>query len=231
MANIMSQVDLKQKPSYNGFDLSYKHATSAKAGEILPIFVKEVMPGDKFTIKPQHFTRTQPVETAAYTRIREYVDFYYVPYNLLWDKFNTFYTKMDKNSQVASSIISQQLVNSKSPYFTSSQVATYLKKLNDFPMHKNNFHGFSRSKLTAKLLMGLGYGDFRRFATGDSSAPDWSPAEMLNTVLNPFPLLAYQKRVYVNTEELLHLGLIILSTRLCNFCPFLDKFGLSECNN
>ena len=42
------------------------------------------MPGDKYKFNVEYFTRTQPVETSAYTRLREYFDFYAVPLRLLW---------------------------------------------------------------------------------------------------------------------------------------------------
>lgn len=46
MANIMSLKSLRNKTSRNGFDLSSKRNFTAKAGELLPILCKEVLPGD-----------------------------------------------------------------------------------------------------------------------------------------------------------------------------------------
>ena len=50
MANIMEMKSIRNKPSRNGFDLSFKRNFTAKTGELLPIMCKEVIPGDKFTI-------------------------------------------------------------------------------------------------------------------------------------------------------------------------------------
>ncbi len=72
MANIMSLKSLRNKTSRNGFDLSSKRNFTAKAGELLPILCKEVLPGDKFEIDLKTFTRTQPLNTAAFARMREY---------------------------------------------------------------------------------------------------------------------------------------------------------------
>ena len=58
------------------FDLSKRHLFTAKVGELLPIYCKPTLPGDKWTISTDTFTRTQPVSTAAFTRINEYVDFF-----------------------------------------------------------------------------------------------------------------------------------------------------------
>ena len=90
---------LRNKTSRNGFDLSFKKNFTAKAGELLPVMVKEVLPGDSFKINLRSFTRTQPINTAAFARIREYYDFYFVPYDLLWNKANTVLTQMYDNPQ------------------------------------------------------------------------------------------------------------------------------------
>ena len=97
MANIMSMVKLKNKTSRNGFDLGRKNAFTAKVGELLPVACIECLPGDSFDLEIQHFTRTRPVNTAAYTRIREYFDWFFVPTDLLWNKFGTVITQMTDN--------------------------------------------------------------------------------------------------------------------------------------
>ena len=79
MSNLLSQVNLKNKVSRNGFDLSFRNAFTAKVGELLPICVKDCLPGDKFKINTSWFTRTQPVQSAAYSRFREYVDVFLFP--------------------------------------------------------------------------------------------------------------------------------------------------------
>ena len=74
---------VKNHARRSGFDLSSKVAFSAKVGELLPIKWTLTMPGDKFNLKEQHFTRTQPVNTSAYTRVREYYDWFWCPLHLL----------------------------------------------------------------------------------------------------------------------------------------------------
>ena len=82
----MSLKSLRNKTSRNGFDLSSKRNFTAKPGELLPVKCWEVLPGDKWSIDLKSFTRTQPLNTAAFARMREYYDFYFVPYNLLWNR-------------------------------------------------------------------------------------------------------------------------------------------------
>lgn len=194
MANIMSMKSIRNKPSRNGFDLSLKKNFTAKAGELLPVMVKEVLPGDTFKINLKAFTRTQPVNTAAFARIREYYDFFFVPYDLLWNKSNTVLTQMYDNPQHAVSIDpSQNLVlNGEMPYTSSSEIATYINMLSKnsaFSNYNVNFFGYSRPRTTVKLLEYLGYGNFESFIDSDW---DTSPL-MANLNQNIFGLLAYQK--------------------------------------
>lgn len=196
MANIMSLKSLRNKTSRNGFDLSFKKNFTAKAGELLPIMVKEVLPGDSFKIDLKSFTRTQPINTAAFARIREYYDFFFVPYDLLWNKANTALTQMYDNPQHAVSLDPTQnfVLSGDMPYTTCSAIATYLFNLSEqysSPYSKNYF-GYSRDKLSAKLLEYLGYGNFHIY-TGNS-ASSWQDNPMLsNLQLNLFGLLGYQK--------------------------------------
>lgn len=187
MANIMSMTKLKNRVSRNGFDLSRKNLFTAKAGEALPVACIECLPGDSHQIDMAWFTRTQPVNTAAYTRMREYYDWYFVPTNLLWNKFNTFVTQMTDNNQKANGINNNVTLSDEHPYMTFSQVANYINTSN--ADSKENFFGFNRAQLTCKLLHYLDYGDFSAYLSGRPSAD----APFTNAKLNPFPLLAYQK--------------------------------------
>jgi len=190
MANVMSLKQLQNKVKRNGFDLSFKNAFTAKVGELLPIMCKEVYPGDKFNIKGQAFTRTQPVNSAAYSRLREYYDFYFVPYRLLWNLAPTFFTNMP-DFHHAKSLTTSSSVVTRHPYFTYSDIMEYLGNLNTTAgvneKYQKNFFGFSRVELTVKLLNYLNYG----FA--DNYADIVVPSDANNIVLSPWPLLAYQK--------------------------------------
>lgn len=187
MANVMDLVKLKNNPSRNGFDLSRKVAFSAKISELTPVECIECIPGDKFKVQKQHFTRTLPVNTAAYTRIREYYDWFFVPTNLLWNKFNTFVTQMDDNNMKANSISQSATTGVQHPYFTSNQITTFIRNCAD--NNRTNFFGYQRAPLTAKLMDYLGYGRFYDVAGQTNETND----QINNYVANPFPLLAYQK--------------------------------------
>lgn len=186
----MSLTALKNSVKRNGFDLSFKNAFTAKVGELLPIMCKEVYPGDKFNIRGQAFTRTQPVNSAAYSRLREYYDFYFVPYRLLWNMAPTFFTNMPDPHHAASPTTSVSL-DQRHPWFTFFDLMEYLGNLNSlsgtYEKYKKNFFGFSRLELTCKLLNYLNYG------IGKDYESIKVPGDSDNILLSPFPLLAYQK--------------------------------------
>lgn len=111
MSNLFNYSGLKNKPSRNGFDLSRKNIYSISAGELLPVLTEELLPGDSLTIDLQSFTRSQPMNTAAFARMRQYYDFFFVPYHLLWSRFPNFITnvpnnQISKNSQVGTNPMS-----------------------------------------------------------------------------------------------------------------------------
>ena len=88
----------------SSFDLSSKKLFTAKIGEILPVYWQITIPGSKYRISSDWFTRTVPVNTAAYTRIKEYYDFYAVPLRLISRALPQAFTQMtDYMTSAASS--------------------------------------------------------------------------------------------------------------------------------
>ena len=185
MSNVMSLKSLKNNVKRNGFDLSFKNAFTAKAGELLPVMCKEVIPGDKFKISGKSFTRTQPLFSSAFVRMREYYDVYFVPYKLLWNRYNQFFTNLP-DFHHAASINSSGKTTDVHPYITTFDLRDYLAKVKSdggsVGKDMLNYNGFARSACTLKLLEYLGYGQ----VGNQISYP-------VDVSLNPNPLLAYQK--------------------------------------
>lgn len=74
----------------NAFDLSFTSKFTASVGMLLPCFCKEVNPNEHFRINPEMFLRTVPLNSAAYVRLKQYCEFYFVPTRLLWRSFPQF---------------------------------------------------------------------------------------------------------------------------------------------
>lgn len=216
MANIMSMKNVRNKVHRNGFDLSFRNLFTAKVGELLPVMCKEVIPGDKFNINVSSFTRTQPVQTAAFTRLREYYDFYFVPMRLLWDKFPAFISKTNNPTHAAGLTKSADV--SQMPYMNASDMwdliglvygqSSKLDYINSsLGVNWVNEVGVPRIYGVMKLLHYLGYGDIEQTCvnnydpeSGDFYNPittelpgQGSSATFTDMALSPFPLLAYQK--------------------------------------
>lgn len=219
MSNVMSMKNIRNRVHRNAFDKSSKCVFSAKVGELLPVWNEEVLPGDKFKININSFTRTMPLNTAAYSRIREYYDFYFVPIRLLWRFSDNFFTQMKTNNSSFSGSISNSLLiqYTTHPYITSETIITDFLNLVHYPqwtayedpvgdgvisedddnLYKVNELGFFRYPLTRKLLEYLGYSN--NFYADDDQQDEQSVDYMYgfdedsNYAFNPFPLLAYQK--------------------------------------
>lgn len=211
MASYTGMSNLQNHPHRSGFDIGRKNAFTAKVGELLPVYWDISMPGDKYKFNVEYFSRTQPVETSAYTRLREYFDFYAVPLRLLWKSAPSVLTQMQDINQIQALSLTQNL--SLGTYLPSIQISllgTALYSLNKGSWSPNasgslkNMFGFNRSDLSYKLLSYLGYGNIIG-STPTSSNRWWSTSLVYeassnytqnyiqNNYVNIFPILTYQK--------------------------------------
>lgn len=193
--SLFSLKDIRNHPRRSAFDLSSKVAFSAKSGELLPVKWCFTMPGDKFTLKRQHFTRTQPVNTSAYTRIREYYDWFWVPLHLLWRNAPEVISQMQSNVQHANSQTSSLTLGNFLPSFTIQQLGdSVLPRLSG----KKNYFGFDRADLSYKLMQYLRVGNCnngtRNYGTSIAqSVTSYSQKYRFNLNISVFPFLAYKK--------------------------------------
>lgn len=90
----MSKVDLfdrnieaNQSPR-NAFDCSFSSIFSSPAGLLLPAYVEDVKKDDKLIVDVTSVCRTRPVNTSAFMAFDQKVDFWYIPYRLIWSAYN-----------------------------------------------------------------------------------------------------------------------------------------------
>lgn len=79
----------------NVFDLSEKTLFSMSAGMLLPVIARELNPGEKLQCSLSALTRTQPLNTAAFARNRQFFHFFFVPYKQLWQGWDNFINGVD----------------------------------------------------------------------------------------------------------------------------------------
>ena len=110
----------------SSFDLSSKKLFSAKVGEILPVYWQIAIPGNKYRISSDWFTRTVPVNTAAYTRIKEYYDFYAVPLRLISRALPQAFTQMTDYMTSAASVGANSVQLTKVPFTTTKAISDWM---------------------------------------------------------------------------------------------------------
>lgn len=219
MAHFTGLKALQNHPHRSGFDIGAKNVFSAKCGELLPVFWDLGLPDCTYDIDLQYFTRTRPVQTAAYTRIREYFDFYSVPIDLLWKSFDSSVIQMGEVAPVQSKdLLNALTVRGDIPWCTLTDLSWALYYAGGYrpsgstpfvaPGYESIF-GYNRGDLSHKLLHMLNYGNVvaSGIAVGGTANRWWNMQSPLdsasnnlysqrfsfNLSVNLFPLAAYQK--------------------------------------
>ena len=186
----------------SSFDLSSKKLFSAKVGEILPVYWQIAIPGNKYRISSDWFTRTVPVNTAAYTRIKEYYDFYAVPLRLISRALPQAFTQMSDYMTSAASVGANTVQLTKVPFTTTKTINDWMA-LAPSVLDDANIPWFYGA---CKLLDYLNYGSFldssnaKKAVITEAYTGIKSMADNLNPLLykssvavNLLPLLCYQK--------------------------------------
>lgn len=203
MANLFSYGSVRNKPARSGFDWSEHFSFTAKAGELLPVYWKMLLPGTKVNLNLSSFTRTMPVNTAAYTRVKEYYDWYFVPLRLINKSIGQALVQMQDQPVQATSIVANKSVTLDLPWTNAASMFTLLNYANTTLKDKYNLNGFTKAATSAKLLRYLRYGNCYYTSTPDkvgtnknfglSSKNDFNLLAAKNVSFNVFPLAAYQK--------------------------------------
>ena len=191
----------------SSFDLSSKKLFTAKVGEILPCYWQIAIPGTKYRISSDWFTRTVPVNTAAYTRIKEYYDFYAVPLRLISRALPQAFTQMTDYMTSAASGDKNTTALSSVPYTTMAQFNNLLLIANtgDQPNTRDDA-GLPYVYGACKLLDLLGYGSMidksntskaaitKKYLGLDNVGDGNNPlVYSVSQAVNMLPIFTYQK--------------------------------------
>lgn len=191
----------------SSFDLSSKKLFTAKIGEILPVYWQIAIPGNKYRISSDWFTRTVPVNTAAYTRIKEYYDFYAVPLRLISRALPQAFTQMtDYMTSAASNVANTEMLTSV-PNTTLNSLSLSLQAINGNDVLDDA--GLPYVYGASKILDMLGYGSFlassnpakavitKAYLGLDSVVDSSNPLIYSKSqTVNLLPLFTYQKIYY-----------------------------------
>lgn len=207
----------------SSFDLSSKKLFTAKVGEILPCYWQIAIPGNKYRICSDWFTRTVPVNTAAYTRIKEYYDFYAVPLRLISRALPQAFTQMTDYMTSASSSTSNASALTSVPNVTLKMLSTLLQTANAADQtNTRDDAGLPFVYGSCKLLDLLGYGSMiasdntgkaaitQTYLGLDKLSDHDNPlVYSISQTVSALPFLAYQKiyfDFYSNSQWEKHLA-------------------------
>jgi len=91
-----------KKPQKNKFDLSREAKLTTNMGDLVPVFVQDVIPGDSLQVNTQQLVRFAPMLAPAMHRIDFKIDYFYVPYRLVWDEWKDFITGGENGNDLPS---------------------------------------------------------------------------------------------------------------------------------
>lgn len=219
MAHFTGLKELQNKPHKSGHDISAKNCFTAKVGELLPVWFDFAIPNCSYKFNLEYFTRTRPVQTSAYTRIREYFDFFAVPCNLIWKSFDSAVIQMGEKAPLQSKdLLTNLAVKGDLPYCSLQDLNNALRFSAGNPTQLGddvsvvsgygNIFGYNRGDINHKLLTMLDYGNVvdktgtwigtgtnrwwnNQAALSDSSS--YSQKYNVNLAVNLFFLASYQK--------------------------------------
>lgn len=172
----------------NAFDRESVREFHYALGQLAPAWWEAFTAGSHVKLNRKIFQRTSQLNTAAFPILDTHIQYYFVPYRLLWSLWDDFRLGIqDINStgllpMAAQSSTGRVSMPTRVPYTTIQDILTTLQNMNTNA--QKDIFGYPAEYNAAKLLNLLGYGmpnAMSPTATGD---------------VNLWPLLAYHKIYY-----------------------------------
>ena len=174
MANkVLGMHRLKNKVNRNAFDLSHRHMFTAQIGELLPVFTQWVNPNETFKIGYNGKTRTAALNSDAFTRIRENIQYYFVPFQSLWKYFEQQVNNMTAGdagqniSKFASSSTEASSLSTSMPYISYVDLREWLWQMYNHLREALNSYFTANTSVGSRSAKG-----FQSFCADSSSYSD-----------------------------------------------------------
>lgn len=91
MGNLFQSVKAL-RPRLNKFNLSHERKFSLTMGKLFPVYIQDIVPGDKFRVSSEVFMRLAPLLAPIMHRVNVYTHYFFVPNRLVWDEWEDFIT-------------------------------------------------------------------------------------------------------------------------------------------
>lgn len=172
----------------NAFDRESMREFHYALGQLVPAWWEPFTAGSHVKLNRKIFQRTSQLNTAAFPILDTHVQYYFVPYRLLWSLWDDFRLGIqDINSTgllplAAQSSTGRVSMPTRVPYTTIQDILTTLSNMS--ASSKSDIFGYPAEYGASKLLNLLGYG---------------MPSAMSPTAVgdvNLWPILAYHKIYY-----------------------------------
>lgn len=95
MANPLVKEQFTAKLSKRPFPLNCSLDFSSAPGMILPVYYCHLNAGEDFQGQVEMVSRTEDIETQSFTKIHNFVDWFFVPYQQIYREFGSFITGVD----------------------------------------------------------------------------------------------------------------------------------------
>ncbi len=173
----------------HGFPMEQSRKVTASFGQLLPVYYDILNAGEKVRFKTKWFTRTQPLSTAAMVRVREHVEYFFVPFEQIYTLFGSFRYGIN---DIHSDLFNRSNVNESLPVVTWASLQTYINN-NTYQVAGGLIHDYDQQ--ADQKFDSLWNGAYRLFdLLGYEVSCASNHVQPGNTLaFSPYMLCAYQK--------------------------------------
>lgn len=149
-SDLMSRINKVHRPVRNRFDISTRRLFTSAPGMLLPVYYREMCPGNHISLNLSNFTRTVPMRKAAFARMSENYDVFFVPFRLIFEGAQDLLAGTPRSRVTASSVpdvvptLSYLNLNNFSQYISQHSIKDDV--------------GLAANITTGRLLSALGVG-------------------------------------------------------------------------
>lgn len=98
--NLFNSIPLL-KPRKNAFKLSHNVKLTCEMGQLVPVFVQDVLPSDRFKLSVSNIVRFAPLLAPIMSEVDVFFHFFFVPNRIIWSEWETFMTGSKNGRKLA----------------------------------------------------------------------------------------------------------------------------------
>lgn len=127
MSKLFDSVQVKA-PSRNKFNLSHERKFSFNMGDLVPIMVQEIVPGDSFRTNAEMMMRLAPMLAPIMHLVNVKMEFFFVPNRLVWSEWEDFITggRLGTSAPVAPQLSCLDVAEDQENYMIPGKLWDYM---------------------------------------------------------------------------------------------------------